>query len=160
MTLKISHGAFDGMCSEFHDWRCAVAEMAGYTTEEDDCGVVHISLDWDTITDDNIRGAWATRPADPLLVVLAHSDTGGEIAPADALRLADRLGELLIPATWQDTTQKLIAGCRLAAFRNEPMKFEWNPLAITRQFLMDYMRDKMFTDIVREQLHAAGLTVH
>jgi hypothetical protein len=160
MSLKISHGAFDGLCSEFHDWRCAVAEMAGYTTEEDDCEKVNVALDWDTITDDNIRGVWTPPPTDPLLVLFAHSDVGGEIAPADALRLAGRLSELLTSAAWQHTTQKFVAACRMAVWRNEPMQFEWDPAATVHQLVMDYMRDKLFTDVVREQVHAAGLTVH
>jgi len=160
MSLKISHGAFDGLCSEFHDWRCAIAEMAGYATEEDDCEMVNIALDWDTITDDNIRGVWITPPGDPLHVIFAHSDVQGKIAPTDALRLADRLSELLIPAAWKDTTQKFIAGCRLAVWRNEPMQFEWDPATTVHRLLMDHMRDNLFTDVVREQVHIASLTVH
>ena len=160
MTLRISHDAFDGLSSEFHDWRCAVAEMAGYTTEEDDCGMVSVSLDWDTITDNNIRGVWAARPADPLLVLLVHSDMKGIIAPADALRLADRLNGLPIRMEWQAATKRFVAGCRLAASNNERMEFEWDPAATVHQILMDYMRDKMLTDVVREQVYAAGLTVH
>jgi hypothetical protein len=99
-TLKISHGAFDGMCSEFHGWRCAVARAAGYRTEETWEGET-IVLDWDTVTDGNIVGAWPTPPADPLLVLLAHSDVAGKISPADGLLLADRLNELPIPTQWR-----------------------------------------------------------
>lgn len=160
MTLKISHGAFDGMCSRFNDWRCAIAEMAGYTTEEDDCGMVNVALDWDTISDDNIWGTWNTPPADPLVVILAHSDVQGEIAPTDALRLADRLSELLIPAAWRNTTQKFIEGCRLAVWRNERMEFAYDMMATVDQLASDYLTQKLFTQIVREHLRPAGHIVH
>ncbi len=69
MTLKISHNAFSGMCSEFHNWRCEIARAAGYRTEEN-CDTARILLDWDTITDGNIMGIWPTPPVDALLVLL------------------------------------------------------------------------------------------
>ena len=72
MTLKISHGAFDGMCSEFHQWRCAIARAAGYAVKEDSADET-IVLDWSRISDDNIAGIWPAPPTDPLLVLLAHS---------------------------------------------------------------------------------------
>lgn len=73
MTLKISHGAFYGMCSEFHHWRCAIAKAAGFGIERDrdEEGII---LDWDAITDDNMVGVWPTPPTDPSLVLLAHSE--------------------------------------------------------------------------------------
>jgi hypothetical protein len=55
MTLKISHGASDGMFSQFNGWRCAVARGAGFGIGE---GIV---LDWDTSTDGNIRWGVASR---------------------------------------------------------------------------------------------------
>ena len=125
MTLKISHCAFDGMCSEFHGWRCDVARAAGYGIEETWDGGC-IVLPWDAISDDNIVGVWTTPPTDPLLVLLAHSDMAGKISPADGLRLADRLYELLIPAKWRNVTEKFVAACRLAGHRNEAMEFVWS----------------------------------
>jgi hypothetical protein len=142
MTLKISHGAFDGMCSEFHDWRCDVARAAGYLTKQT-CDGEGIILDWDTITDGNISGVWPTTPTDPLLVLFAHSDVAGKIMPADGLRLADRMTELLIPAKWRKVTKKFIAACRLAAYRNEPMEFVWDPVATMRRLIEEHLCEKL-----------------
>ena len=130
------------MCSEFHDWRCAIAQAAGYDIEEDWDGGRAI-LDWDTITRDNVVGNWPTPPADPLLVLLAHTDIEGTIAPSDALRLADRLNELLIPSRWRGVTEKFIRACRLSAYRNEPMEFVWDPAAMIERLMMDALHQKL-----------------
>jgi hypothetical protein len=158
MTLKISHGAFSGMCSEFHGWRCEVARAAGYGIEEQ-WGGDYIVLDWDAITDDNILGVWKTPATDPLLVLLAHSDTEGTIGPSDALLLADRLAELLIPEEWRAETEKFIAACRLAASRNEPMEFVWDPVATMQRLIEEHLREKLFREVVIQQLRAEGLNV-
>jgi hypothetical protein len=147
MTLKISHGAFSGMCNEFHGWRCEVARAAGYGIEEQ-WGGDYIVLDWDAITDDNILGVWKTPATDPLLVLLAHSDTEGTIGPSEALRLADCLAELLVPGKWRAATEKFIAACRLAASQNKPMKFEWDPAATTQRLIEEHLREKLFREVV------------
>jgi hypothetical protein len=157
MSLTISHGAFDGMCSEFHDWRCGIARAAGYRTDETwDGGCIVLSRD--AITNANISGVWPTPPTDPLLVLLAHSDVAVEIAPADGLRLADRLTELLIPSKWAKVTAKFVAACRLAGYRNEPMQFEWGPAATMQRIFADVFREK-FTAAGPEWM-AHGSTVH
>src|SRR6185437_9549379 len=46
MTLSVSHGAFDGLCSEFRDWRCAIARAAGYGIVDDGSEPAHILLDF------------------------------------------------------------------------------------------------------------------
>jgi hypothetical protein len=142
MTLKISHGAFGGMCSEFHDLRCDVARAAGYRIERTSDGE-GIVLPWDAITDGNISRVWPMLPTDPLLVLLAHSDVGGEITPADGLRLADRLTELLIPSKWAKVTKKFVAACRLAGHRNEPMEFVWDPAAMMQRLIEEHLREKL-----------------
>jgi hypothetical protein len=143
MTLRISCNAFDGMCSEFHDWRWAVATTAGFRLFDDVDGLTRIDLDWDAITDDNLSGVWTTPPVDPLVVLLAHSDIGGTIEPSDALRLADRLTELLIPSKWLAVTEKFVAACRLAGHRNEPLEFVWDPAATIRRIMEDILREKL-----------------
>jgi hypothetical protein len=159
MTLTISHGAFAGMCGEFHDWRCDIARVAGYQTEETSDGET-IVLDYDAITANNIAGSWKNSPADPLLILLAHSDVAGVISPADALALADRLTELLIPRKWRAVTGKFIAACRLATYRNESMEFAWNPAATIQRLTEDALLNKLFADEVIRQLRSDGLTVH
>jgi hypothetical protein len=162
MTLKTSHGAFDGMCSEFHDWRCDIARAAGYRTEKT-CDGEGIILDWDTITDGNIAGSWRTPPADALLVLLAHSDVAGVISPSDSLRLADRLTELLIPSKWRTVTAKFISACRVAAFRNEPMEFEWDPAAMMQGTLTGVLRQRFDATASGRQMTGSmghGSTIH
>ncbi len=79
MTLKDAHGAFSGMCREFHGWRCEIARAAGYGTEEK-WDLARIVLDWDTITDGNVIGVWLTPPADASLVLLAHRSADNTFA--------------------------------------------------------------------------------
>jgi hypothetical protein len=147
MTLTISHGAFVGMCSEFNAWRCAVAKAAGYpTTVELFNGRMYEyelpAFDWDSISEDNIAGAWATPPANPLLVLFVHGDAEGSIEPADALRLADALAKLVIPRKWRTVTEKFIRACRLAGSRNEPMKFERDRAAMMQRLIENILREK------------------
>ena len=80
MTLKISHGAFHDMCSEFHHWRCAIARAAGYAVEKDWAGE-GIVLNWGHISDDNVAGLWPTPPTDPLLVLLRIRTWLGRLSP-------------------------------------------------------------------------------
>ena len=143
MTLTISHDGFCGMCSEFHDWRCAVAVAAGFVVDDGSNGNLKIGLDWDTITDDNIAGVWTVPADEPLLVVFAHSDIEGRIYPPDAVRLADRLGALPMPKEWQAITQKFVTGCRLAASRIEPMEFTYDMAATIRRLIEDHLRKEM-----------------
>jgi hypothetical protein len=159
MTLKISPGAFDGMCSEFHGWRCTVARAAGFGIAKD-CDGEGIILDWNAITDANIVGVWTTPPADPLLVLFAHSDIEGTIGTSDALALADRLTELLIPAKWRAVTKKFIAACRLATYRNEPMAFAWDTVATIRRLTEDALLNKLFANEMMQRLRSDGLSVH
>jgi hypothetical protein len=169
MTLKISHGAFDGMCSEFHAWRCAVAKAAGYPTTMELLDYGHTlerpAFDWDSISHDNIAGVWTAPPADPLLVLFVHSDTHGVIVPADALRLANRLTELLISAKWRKVTAKFVAGCRLASHRNEMMKFVYDPAAMVQRLIEEHLRERLAAADpgrfkVRISVMARGSTVH
>jgi len=157
MTLTISHGAFCGMCSEFHDWRFSVANGAGFALEETADGMTSIALDWNVVSDDNILGVWTAPPAEALLVLFTHSDIGGEITSVDARRLADRLSELPIPQEWHVVTQRFVAGCRLAVSRNEPLQFTYDLAATVRRLVIDSMLDKLFVDQVHQEVRAAGL---
>ena len=166
MKLTISHGAFSGMCSEFYGWRCDIARAAGYRTEETWEGEA-IALDCDAITANDIAGSWKTAPADPLLVLLARSDVTGVISPADGLRLADRLNELLlIPAKWRNVTEKFIAACRLAGYRNEPIEFLWDPAATVQRVIEEHLREKFAAagpsrlEVRIPEWMAHGSTVH
>jgi hypothetical protein len=118
----------------------------------------HLRLD--PITDDNILGVLTTPSADPLLVLLAHSDSEGTIEPADALRLADRLTESLMPRTFRAVAEKFIAACRLATYRNEPMEFVWDPVATIRRLTEDALLNKLFANEMMQRLRSDGLSVH
>ena len=141
-----------------HDLRCDIARAAQWPGHS-------IVLDWYSITDDNIAGSWKSPPVDPLLVLLAHSDVVGKISPADGLRLADRPNELLIPAKWRKVTEKFVATCRLAGYRNEAMEFVWGPAAKMQRLIEERLREK-FTAAghcrfeVRIPVKAHGSTVH
>jgi hypothetical protein len=161
MTLTMSHGAFVGMCSEFNTWRCAGAKAAGYpTTMELFNGRMYErpAFDWDSISEDNIAGAWATPPANPLLVLFVHGDAEGSIEPADGPRLADSLSELVIPTKWRTVTERFIRACRLAGSRNEPMKFERDRAAMVQRVIENILREKFAAMANGRQV--AGLVGH
>lgn len=135
MGLDTSHDCWHGAYSAFTRWRHKLAEVAGYTFEK--CPKPHdymdqVAIDWSVITDANLQGDWEQTPSDPLLVLIAHSDCDGEILPAQALPLADRL-EALLPllegdggghiGSYRAKTEQFIAGLRKAAAANEPVDF-------------------------------------
>jgi hypothetical protein len=138
MGLDCSHGAFSGAYSAFSRWRNAVAEAAGYSLDTSENGRTYPKLDWDSLPDATLEGTWKETPEDPLLVLLAHSDCDGDIFPAQAGPLANRLEELLPEiakkhaADWGHitrdggmvaVTRRFIYGLRLAQFLSEPLRF-------------------------------------
>lgn len=135
MGLDTSHECWHGAYSEFTRWRHKIAQVAGYKFEK--CPPPHqymdqVVIDWDQYTDANLHGIWEKTPDDPLIVLIAHSDCDGEIFPAQAVPLADRL-ESLLPLLTGDggghigdyvtKTRAFIDGLRKAAAANEPVDF-------------------------------------
>lgn len=100
--LEISSGCWTadtGSPIAFLQWRALVARAAGYEMEiqETPEGFRYEApvLDWESISLENALGNWETSPDDPLLVLLAHMSHEGEIEPADAGAVAERLSGLL-----------------------------------------------------------------
>jgi hypothetical protein len=138
MGLDCSHDVWHGAYSAFTRWRHALAEAAGYAVwdvrYEDGIHRPTVMIDWGHITPDNLMGKWDATPADPLLVLIAHSDCEGSIYAREAAALADRLEELL-PwvasqpddaghiGNWAAKTQKFIDGLLRAAAAGEPVGF-------------------------------------
>ena len=136
MGLDTSHDAWHGAYSAFTRWRHTIAEAAGYAVwdvvDDDGTKVPTIMLDWGHVTKDNLFGKWGKTPADPLVVLFAHSDCEGEIFPEQATPLADKL-EGLLPELTGDfgghigdiraKTEQFIQGLRDAASANEPLDF-------------------------------------
>ncbi len=83
MGLDVSHDCWCGSYTAFNRWRAAMAELAELPSR---------------------RGMkrWEPYKGDPLVVLLDHSDCGGEIAHKDCKPLADRLLELakIDPEHW------------------------------------------------------------
>jgi hypothetical protein len=137
MGLDTSHDCWHGAYSAFSRWRNKIAETAGYAVwnvqYEGGYSSPTAQIDWGHITQANLEGHWDETPADPLLVLLAHSDCDGWIHPAQAKPLADRLEELLpeLPEGeggghirgWRETTQRFIDGLRAAAEAGEDVEF-------------------------------------
>jgi hypothetical protein len=144
MGLDTSHGCWHGAYGAFSRWREKVAEVAGYAVWKviyDDrmlsngtgFGTDTVMIDWGHVTDANLQGEWDETPADPLIVLIAHSDCDGVIKPEQAGPLADRLAELLplLPdevgaghiGHWRTTTQQFIDGLRAAAAAGEEVDF-------------------------------------
>jgi hypothetical protein len=100
-------------------------------------------LDWygiEATIGHDLNGDWSSIPvrpdgtSDPLIVLLAHSDCGGDIQIDMLEPLADRLEELLSRLEglerdgghiggWTEKTQTFIDGLRLAASKGERVEF-------------------------------------
>jgi hypothetical protein len=139
MGLDTTHEAWHGAYSAFTRWRNQVATAAGYEVakigDPNDYGYRPETalIDWGHITQAHVAGEWDATPADPLLVLIVHSDCDGVIHPAQAGPLADRLEELLplLPegdggghiGDWQGKTRRFIDGLRLAVASGEDLEF-------------------------------------
>jgi hypothetical protein len=133
MGLDISHDAFRGAYSAFNRLRQVIAKAMG--------GSFPPHTDRERYPDENKwYASWDyTRGSHPgLYAFMNHSDCEGDIPPGTAEQLADELEELLpkiedrgIVATghiaerggYPAVVRKLIAGCRLAAERDESLEF-------------------------------------
>ena len=140
---EISHNCWvegSGSYSDFLRWRALLARASGIGTEIEPLGEFSREtplLDYDNLTEANILGHWDEKPADVLVILLAHSDEAGFISTPDAARLADRLEELLpLLAEHSDNapgsvlqkaevlrTEQFIAGLRAAAESGEEVTF-------------------------------------
>lgn len=127
MGLAISHDAFRGAYSAFNRLRWAICQAMGGSWPE-------------TLSGDQIWywGEGYSRKTHPgLHRFLCHSDCDGKIHPKTASKLADEL-EALLPEIekqgmgeghiehqggYRGVTEKLIAGCRLAAKEGKSLVF-------------------------------------
>ena len=143
MGLSTTHGAWDGAYSSFALWRSCIAKAAGYAAYaahidswfggvRDVEEATEHTLDQDELSDANRAGVWTDAPDDPLVILLAHSDSGGSIFPDHAIPLASRLEELLPRISdigcgetdWRyEATEQFIDGLRAAAAVHEPVTF-------------------------------------
>ena len=134
MGLDTSHDCWHGAYGAFTRWRDKLAEVAGYQLAKLDGDYREtVLIDWGHIEDKNYQGDWDAIPADPLILLIAHSDCDGVIHPEHAGPLADRLTELLplVPDEvapghvrhWRETTQRFIDGLRAAAAAGEDVVF-------------------------------------
>jgi len=129
MGLDVSHDCWHGAYGAFSRWRNQLAEVAGYWVTQMPDGHTTAVIDWGHVTVEQLQGDWDETPADPLLVLIAHSDCDGVIRPAQSAALADRLAELLplLPEGeasghvrhWRNTTQQFIDGLRAAVESGE-----------------------------------------
>ena len=147
MGAWVSHGAWSGSYSSFNRWRTQVASAAGYWVlpipkfSEGESGDSRLTwhypfiiIDWGHIEPKQLQGEWDETPADPLMVLIAHSDCSGVLYPEQAVPLADRLEELLSVVenegeeirgvmNAKSLTEKFIRGLRLAVEKNEFLEF-------------------------------------
>lgn len=129
MGLDTSHNCWHGPYSSFTRWRHAVAKAAGYhvyPVKYDDITIDTIMLEWHRYREyRELQGTWDETPADPLIVLFAHSDCDGVIHPTQAGPLAEALADLLpkIPPEYLRQTEQFIAGLRLAVERGEDVHF-------------------------------------
>ena len=118
MGLDTTHNCWHGSYSAFHDFRDAIArvvtgipidKMKGFGGMP---GVALGAESWD---------AWAD---DPIVKLLRHSDSDGEIAVEDCLPIALRL-EALAPklGVWTRHAVRFACGLREAALLGEVVEF-------------------------------------
>ena len=138
MGLDTSHWAWNGPYSAFQEWRACVAAAAGYGNYSRGSRALLAgepptqNLDWEKFSAANLAGVWEQTPSDPLVILLAHSDSDGSILPQHTEILAARLEELLpriqelavgALSDCYDKTLQFIDGLRLAAEFHEPVTF-------------------------------------
>ena len=142
MGLDTTHNAWHGSYTGFTRWRTAVAIAAGWTMGADD----YYTVPEDRIPDMPARdgydnGVWLGDwpeglPADPLDVLLVHSDCEGIIPWRFCQPIADRLTYLLpelghdVPVDeyddtddWREVTIQFITGLVTAHYRHEDIEF-------------------------------------
>jgi hypothetical protein len=83
MGLDTSHDCWHGPYSSFNLWRTALADAIGVKL-----------MSMDGFTDNGID--WATVPADPLNILLMHSDCDGHIDVGDLIPIAERLESVAV----------------------------------------------------------------
>lgn len=138
MGLDVSHGAWGGSYGAFNRFRDALWNAAGLEFAPVNGGPPfgtrlepHI-LALHVFQEKNYLGVWDEYPADPLWVLIVHSDCDGYIYPDIAVPLANRLEEL---ATKMPTdgaghlpdprkaTLRFAKGLREAAAAGEALEF-------------------------------------
>lgn len=136
MALNTTHGAYDGTCHRFHQWRIRLAQLAGMELEtrtvlgrEDQYIAFPAHKMEPEYRAQAIYGQWTQEPADILDVLFMHSDSEGIIRSDQSAQLADALQELLEAAPpdsepeFRETTKTFIEGLRLAASLDEVLVF-------------------------------------
>lgn len=138
MGLEITHNCYGGPFSHFHRWRTEIGRVAGYPTEirRVDFGGVrqleeNLKIDQTALPPNYAQGEWEHLPADPLMVLLVHSDCDGRIKADHCAPLADAL-EPLVPKlagcaeerrTDAGAAKGFIDGLRAASAAGEDVEF-------------------------------------
>ncbi len=138
MGLDTTHDCWHGPYSAFTRWRQALAKAAGYAVWNvvlNGIPAPTVMIDWGHLgTEAHLMGEWEETPDDPLLVLIVHHDYTGDIRPAQAGPLADRIEELAqhLPPEEHDSwdphwmrgrSAQFVAGLRTAAAAGEPVRF-------------------------------------
>lgn len=134
MGLDTSHDCWHGPYSQFMQWRSWLNFLIAHDRMkfwEDKWGRVAAKGH----TDEALREAWAlglyADEANPLDVLMSHSDCDGEISAAICAPLADALQDLAdrrmpprgIYDEMRPATERFIAGLHRAAAAGEPVRF-------------------------------------
>lgn len=124
MGLYVSHGCWTDSYSNFHKWRCALAEAAGMSPLEKMEGFVDDK--------NSLRHfvwpeevSWDEYRKDPLTLLLDHSDCDGQIAHKDLQSLLDRLMELMpkLKDEYANRTWLFIVGLSKAGAAGQDVEF-------------------------------------
>lgn len=133
MGLDTTHDCWHGAYSAFSRWRNIVTVAGSFVLVKEGYHE-YADIDWSRLTEANLQGEWDEPPEDPLVYIIAHSDCDGELPVESLTPLADRLEGLLdklpnggdighMRGGYKATTERFIAGLRLAASLNEPVRF-------------------------------------
>ena len=127
MGLDTTHNCWHGSYSGFGNWRNELAMLTGYGVTEVLPGLYAPAIG--EVSNAEAMGAWPATPADPLIVLFAHSDCEGEIKVPQLYPLARRLegiygehGARMAPPL-RAQTRRFIDGLYTAHLAGQPVGF-------------------------------------
>lgn len=138
MGVTFTHGCWDGRCTDFNDWRRAIASAASYPPLDEMDGFNNKPMQMAMLQNPDITlgeladitpssgNSWEPYRGNPLTLLLTASDSAGRFEPEECGAIALALSELSMdgqPAWIQQTTKQFITGFEKAHEMEEEVTY-------------------------------------